>query len=273
MMQEHVSLNELMERYVQGAMDKKELEEAIYRFLLNNPSRFWLDNNEEKRLDYLCWFYPRLSRIIDAYQNSGASFDAYLFASIRWSRREYFMKEVAHSRTEAVYWNSRAVESWVYNRDEEYLPVEPSTKPISNPRQVLILMLKSYTTISDDFISRIAPRLNMKKEEIQNLVDTLRRKRLAREDALRMLKERLQTQYYRCLKYEVQLRELPEDSINYNVIQLKLEHAKIQLTRLREKCARRKTLASNRQVAEVLGIPKGTVDSAMHAVKHRSFPY
>ena len=113
----------------------------------------------------------------------------------------------------------------------------------------------------------------MKKEEIQNLVDTLRKKRLAREDALRTLKERLQTQYYRCLKYEVQLRELPEDSINYNVIQLKLEHAKIQLTRLREKCARRKTLASNRQVAEVLGIPKGTVDSAMHAVKHRSFPY
>jgi hypothetical protein len=78
-----------MHRYMQGILDKKNFETIIFKLIFNNYHYFHLNSNEEERMDYLGWLYPRLTRAIDAYHDTGSSFDVYLSSTIYWGFREY----------------------------------------------------------------------------------------------------------------------------------------------------------------------------------------
>jgi DNA-binding CsgD family transcriptional regulator len=269
-MYDFTSLDELFNRYSQGDLSKKEFEELIFRFIIKNYQRFRLfDWNQDKCVDYLCWLYPRLSRAVETYKNTGASFDAYIGALVHWSAREYRTREAEHKITEYACWKAKAEEMAVHNPEPEYLEIRPPVKPFPNPRQVLILLLKSYFYVSEDFLSRAAPALGMGKEKLRQLVDELRKLRLRRDEEIRGLKERIFCQYYRCLAFEKKLELLPKDSVYYIRMQGRVLRARTRLTAMKARLASTRMEATNRQIAEVLGIPKGTVDSSLYSIKRK----
>jgi RNA polymerase sigma factor (sigma-70 family) len=285
-MRKNLPLNELFRQYAWGELEKKQFEGLIFEFILENHRSFRLyDWDKEDYIDYVCWLYPRLSRAIDNYRETGASFEAYIASMVRWSAREYRSRQADHHITEYAAWTLRSSELMVHNSEPEYPMPESTTPPqadgvwtlrnessqqtVINPRQILFLLLKSYYFVSDDFLDRIAPRMGMEKEKLASMVNRLRELRIDREEEIRCLRERIHCQFYRCITFEKRLNAAPESSAHYAKMKSRLERARIRLTAMRKRLAGIRTDATNRQIAEVLGVPKGTVDSNLHALKKR----
>jgi hypothetical protein len=269
-MQDSSTIDELFERYTRRELSKKEFEGRIFQFVLQNYQRFHLfDWNEDKCAEYLCWLYPRLSRAIDNYKNTGASFDAYISAMIYWSAREYRTRETDHRITEYACWKAKAEEIAVSSPEPEYPERRAPLPPVPNPRQVLVLLLKTYFYLSEDFLSRAAPALGIDKEKLRCMVEELRSLRLRRDEEIQGLRERIHSQYYRCIAFEKRMESVSEDSAYYIKMREKLNRARIRLGTMKVRLAKIRMEATNRQIAKVLGVPKGTVDSNLHALKRK----
>jgi hypothetical protein len=204
---------------------------------------------------------------VENYRNRGSSFDAYIRSLVRWSAREYRSREADHLTTEYACWNAKARDTFACSQEPDYPEQPPPLKPVSNPRQVLVLLLKSYYFVSEDFISRVAPAIGIKEEKLSRLIEELRKRRVKREEEIRTLQERIYTQYYRCLTLEKRINAAPEGSAYQERMKQYRERAEKRLAGMRRRLGSIRLDPSNRQVAEVLGIPKGTVDSNLHAVK------
>jgi hypothetical protein len=269
-MQKIVSLNELLRQYTQGTLPKKDFEGCIFTFVLENRRRFRLFTwDKDTCADFLCWLYPRMSRAIDAYQDIGASFEAYIASLVYWSAREYRSRQASHALTEHAFWEARAEDMSPCDHEPVYLEPLSAIKPVSNPRQTLILLLKTYFFLSEDQIARIAPAIGIEKAQLQRLIDELRRRRLDRDEELRGLNERIHCQYYRCIVLKKKLEVALEGSAQYEKIKGQLERAQTRYNTMKKRLASMNHYATNREVAEVLGIPKGTVDSSLYAIKQK----
>jgi hypothetical protein len=267
-MPEFLPLNVLFNEYHTGIMNKKQLEGKIFQFVLDNHKRFYLFKwNREECIDYLCWLYPRLSKAIDKYQDQGTSFDAYISALIYYSSREYRFRERDHHISEHVCWKEKANDLLICSNEPSYPEKRRLYKPVSNPQQILILLLKSYYFVSDDFILRIAPALGLEKEILKEMIDELRTVRTEKEEKIRSLQERIYSQFYRCIAFEKRKNAAPEGSALQKKLQDRLYRARIRLVSMRKRLSVMRLDATNSQIADILGVPKGTIDSALHFTK------
>jgi hypothetical protein len=269
-MQNDLSLEVYYQQYACGKLSKKELEGIIFQVVLKNCKRFHLYNwSEEECIDYLCWLYPRIGRTIDRYKFCGSSFEGYIRSLIRWSSKEYHAKESNQRLMESAYWDTTVTEMAVCSQEPEYPEPEGDLSPVSNPRQILILLLKSYYHVSEDFIGRIAPVVGIEKEKLILMIEMLRKRRQERDEHIRHLRERLHSLYYRCINFERRLLTVTEGSAQELRLRRCLEKSRLRIRTLRERLKAIRLDATNRQVAEILGIPKGTVDSSLFAIKSR----
>jgi DNA-directed RNA polymerase specialized sigma24 family protein len=270
-MEKGPELMDFLKKYENGEINKKELEGNIFNYVLENPQRFRLETWErEDCIDYLCWLYPRISRAIERYEEIGASFDAYINAIIRWSSKEYRVKNSDHMVMEYAYWQTNAIEKAVFSEEPDYTPpAVPPLKGVRNRRQTLMLLLKCYSFLSDEFIERAAGALRISPVTLKGMVESMRRLRVQRDEEISALKERLFCQYYRCILFEERMKAAPEKSARREQMQQSFVKAKKHLASMRKRLKKVRRSASNREIAQVLGIPKGTVDATIFAVKER----
>jgi hypothetical protein len=273
-MQEHLPLDSYLAQFNEGGISKKELEGFIFEFILENYRNFYLNDwKEDECVDFLSWLYPRIGRTIDNYRYAGSSFTAYIGSLVRYSAREFRNTEKEHRLIEQTYWGAAVEDMFARSPEPDYLaetaPEKPF-RPVANPRQALILLLKSYSFISDDFIARAAPAIGMSKETLMQMIENLRAVRFEQDLGIRSLQERIYGQYFRCRTFEQRRDASPEGSRRYFIMQRKLERAEKRLKNMKKTLKAIKNGASNRQVAGILGVPKGTIDSSIYAVKYRS---
>ncbi|MDR1618694.1 MAG: hypothetical protein LBS06_06560 [Treponema sp.] len=277
-MQNLLSLNDLFKQYSRKNLEKRHFEELIFKSVLEDYQRYHLfDGDREEFIDYLCWLYPRISHSIDNYRDMGASFGAYVGALIRCSVKEYRFREVDRRVAECSAWTIHASEfpsrNWADNTmaadaEPEY-GEQPPAVMVSNLRQILILLLKSYYFVSDDFAARAAPIIGMEKETLKGLLDRLRKQRTKRDEAVRNLQERTHCQFYRCIIFESRLRAMPTDLACHAKMKIRLERARQRLTAMKKRLAGIRMDATNRQISELLGVSKGAIDANLHALRMR----
>jgi hypothetical protein len=291
-MQDILALNELYHQYVEGGLGRKEFEGILFRIILKNTRYFYFaDWGKDEYIDYLCWLYPRLSNAIDNYREKGYSFSTHIIALVRYSAKEYRSRQMDHYITEFAAWTVHAADMEVRSREPEYLAesspmpvgavpppsgrpgeraeVPPENTQVDNPRQILLLLLKSYYFVSDDFLKRIAPAIGMDAEKIMGMIDKLRDWRIRRDDAIRILQERIVCQFCRCIIFERRLRGAAEGTARREKLVKGLRRARERLTSLRKRLAGIRVEATNQQVADLLGITKGAVASNLYALKNR----
>jgi hypothetical protein len=268
-------LNTLMKRYTGGELGRKDFEGRIFQFIIDNPGFFRLSGwDKEAYIDYLCWFYPRLSRAIEAYVNTGSSFGAYINTMVRWSSKEYRAREMEHGIVEYTYWEAWSHDVYevkpVYSkaRDTEIVP-RVKRKNIATTRQILILLLKSYAFVSDRFIEQIAYFLDIESAQLKEWISKIKAIRLKHDEEIRRLKEHIHSQFYRCLCFERRLKALSPSCPRYQRMKECLERGRIRLDAMKKRLEGFSVSASNRLIAEVLGLPKGTVDSSLFAVRRK----
>jgi predicted transcriptional regulator with HTH domain len=271
-MENSTPFSDLHQKYIAGTLPKKNLEGMIFQHLLENFERFRLfKGNRERWNDFLSWLYPRLARAIDIYRNIGSSFDAYITGLVNSAAREYRCREADHSTTEYVCWRARAEEMMLTESEPEYFEgrEEVSIPDDINRRQILFLLLKSYFFVSDEFVTRVSRTIGMNAKNVQNMIDELRKRRSEKEAEILDLRERLHCQHYRCLAYQKRMINAQPGTNFHEKMKDRLERARKRYTAMKKRLGGMRVSASNKMIADVLGIPHGTVDSSLFAVKNR----
>jgi hypothetical protein len=189
---------------------------------------------------------------------------------IHLSAKEYGLRKKDHRIIEKTWWSAKAAEMAVCENEEPEYPENKTLPEISNPRQVLMLLLKSYHYLSEDHLSRLAPALGVSKEQLFHMVDKLRILRLQRDEEVRNFTERVHCQFYRCLTFERRLEAAALHSGHWFKMKKCLEKARKRLSSMRRTLSEIHLEASNKEVAKVMGIAKGTVDSNLYAVRHKN---
>jgi len=263
-------LSELYCAFKKGDFSKKEIEGKIYQYLLDNYGRYNVfERNRDKWSEFLGWFYTRLSRSIDLYRDVGSSFDAYMTGIIHGASREFRLREAEHYFTEYACWQAKAEEMSAHEPEHEYsgkkdiCPIPEGIKP----RQILLLLLKTYHYATEEFVNRTARVIGMDSETIWKMIDDLRKLCSGKESEILSLRERIHCQHYRCIIYQRRLNIAQFGTVYYDKTRNRFERARKRFFRMKKRLGGMRMTASNKMIASVLGIPKGTVDSGLYALR------
>ena len=271
-MQNSTSLNDLYAEFSAGLLEKREFEGAIFKSIEEDIYRLSGFDREDQE-DYFTWLYPRISRAITTYRETGASFEIYIDTLVRLTAKEYRLRQMRDHAAESTAWITQIPEMYAYENEPEYdecvtVAQEKSTK-LKNSRQLLILVLKCSSYVSYDFLERISSRLGMDPAKLCNMIKCLKEQRTKRESDIKMLHERACCQFFRCIFYERTLQTMQQDSIAAQRLRRQLERGRNRLARMRKRLEQLRPDPTNQQIAKLLGIAKGTVDSTLYALKVR----
>lgn len=269
-MQREKRLSELYRLYADGDLPKKDFEGKIFQYLLENQKYYHVFEGKNGKWDeFLSWFYTRLVKAIDMYQDIGSSFDAYISCLIYGAAKEFRCREAEHYITEYVCWQAKAEEMHAYENDpEKSVSFENISIPKDiKPKQILFLLLKSYYFVTEEFVEQTARTIGMKSETLWNLIDKLRKLHSEKESHVQKLRERVHCQHYRCLVYQRRLHNCQKGTLYYEKLKVMFERARKRFYAMKKRLSGIRMTASNRMIADVLGIPKGTVDSGIYSMK------
>jgi len=276
-MQGLCTLNELYADYAAGLMKKKDFEGSIFKTIQENVHCFGLVGwNREDSDDYISSLYPRISRAIDAYQETGASFESYIGSMVRLTAREYRSRQMRGYCEETAAWIAHLPEMYVCENEMEYDEHTTETEgliKLNNPRQLLILILKCSNHISADFLEKISPRLGIEPDSLSEMIDNLRQQYEKRAADILALREKINSQFYRCILYEKKLQTLMSDSPLAQRLNRYLKTGRSRLEKTRRRLAHSRVDPSNSEIAKLLGISKGTVDSVLYNLRLQGTPY
>ncbi|MCL2186483.1 MAG: hypothetical protein FWB86_11655 [Treponema sp.] len=272
-----LKLNNLFDDYLLGEISRYDFEGFIYHFLLNNQEKTCLAHWKRYEYDdFLSWFYPRLQQAIEMYQDIGASFEAFFSKYILISSKEYRNEITSCEIIEYSTWSSQVSELYAHEEPAFYLEknAEKIIKDLiidkqgrKNTRRILSLIIKCYYYISDDFAEKVAPKIGIKSEELLEMLKKIRSIRQKKDDDIYNMKERIYSQFFRCQIYERNLLYFKENESLYNKKKLQLKKARKRLASMRKRLASIRKEATNDQVAEIIGVTKGTVDASLYRLK------
>ncbi|MCL2373751.1 MAG: hypothetical protein FWC65_00725 [Treponema sp.] len=270
-MQSLKTLSDPYQCYIAGNLPKKSFEGILFQYVLDNCEycRF-LGQDKSSWEDFVCWLYPRLVRAIDMYRDLGSSFDAYITALVHGASKEYRCREADHRITEYACWQARAQEMCVCENEDEYPEYQNDIcipKGIKS-RQILLLLLKSYYFASDDFVEKVARTIDMETETIMRMISELKKLRCEKETERMDLRDRLYCQHYRCLTYQKRMNAAEAGTEYRRKMERRYERAQRRFMNMKKRLGKMRVGPSNRMIAEVMGIPKGTVDSSLSAIKN-----
>jgi len=278
-MKEDRPLHEMFERYAAGGIDRPRLEGEIFTFISSHPWRYKLASwNVEEREDFTADLYPIIRKTIDAYRNTGACFDAYVYSAVRWEALAFRCRKSETAAMERAYWRTMRAETTYddespYEAEESDPAREGRGEPIPRKkRQILALSLKCCLFVSSDFCRRIAPAVGMEAAELETKMGQLREKIAARTLRRRDLEERAAAQYYRSVVMEAKAGSAAVDGARRLKYEKSAALARKRHEKLRSKAASVSLEPTNREVADSLGVPKGTVDASLFFLKRRSAP-
>jgi len=283
-------LSDLHQRYTIGSLPKKDFEGRLFQYLLDNHERYRIfEGNKNRWNDFLSWLYPRIVRAIVLYRELGSSFDAYITGLVYRASKEFQHREASNSLTEYTCWEARAQEMVACESEPEYLTsyAQPKFSAIAHnavqgfpaedaitlpkdikPQQILLLLLKSYFFVSEEFVNRVACAIGMNTGTVMQMIEELRKLRSEREGKITSLRDRVYSQYYRCLTYQKRMDTAQAGSEHRKKWEGRYQRARCRFAKMRTRLKKMRVGAPNRMISLVTGIPKGTVDSSLFAIKN-----
>jgi endonuclease III-like uncharacterized protein len=284
------ALQDMYDSYKAGALSRSDFEGRLFQRLLANPAQYRVfPGNETRWNEFVSSFYSRLSRAIDLYRDIGATFDNYIAGLVYNGAKEYRGRETERRITEYSCWQARARDlavcenagGYLSDDSEDDTDTPPNICPaagrglgLSVPRNIkrkhiLLLLLKSYYFVSDDFTAKVAKAIGMDYRKVTTMIGELKKRREKNETEIQTIRERLFSQYYRYLALQEKLEAALPGSPHSEKMHARLERARKRFAVMKNRFSKMRRDAPNRLISEITGIPKGTVDSSLFYIKQQ----
>ncbi|WP_018527272.1 hypothetical protein [Alkalispirochaeta alkalica] len=273
------SLNHYHQDYLAGKISWDRFVAEALKFMRKALSRRNRLGGEEVE-DIIANFYPRLMPMTTGYQDQGSSFEAYLATTLYHSSREYVRRRIEHRKNliylsdEGDLWLAREelvgepdITFHYGTHEPDLLPLQETGTAESLNRQFLFLFCKNVPLLSCQDCETFAAILDLPLSWITAIREYCQRHRTDRVQRRTILRERRDRHYSAMMRYQRDLHEA-DPAIRGRLKDRSDHHRRLWLLYI-QRLKRQNLHLSNREVALLLGIPKGTVDSSLHTLGKR----
>ena len=284
-------LTKLLAEYRSGLTARKLLIREISLFVYNYPLKV-CRMEEDLCSDFFCFFYPKIERMIDSFEIRDVPFEAYIIKSIRLQlktfsshqKEGYFSLSMQKNLIFWPYWERTS--DYCCGEEEYRYRAAPETISLLKKRLENSFSLTSSGTIKDRTLKKRVTMLILKNifavrdenfpfaakligRDIQWLEDSrVELKTAVEKRSLRKRKicERRNFQFCRLyilhqkLLHEALYREKEQISLRIDKTKSKI----IQLNKMIDSISQTPT---HTDVANIMNIPKGSVDSGLYYLK------
>ena len=286
-------------RYQRTGAGRRELLDRIGAYVYRFP--LWQSGpvDDDDCGEFYLYCRPRLQDLIDRFQDQGRPFEAYLKSVLTWQLRSYYR---AKRRRDAEwrlagtpsFWDPDAAElsSGATDARARRTPAAAATRPATAPatlpatlpaaqattaaagnpavrRRLLFAVLKNCLRMHDTHVPAWAGLCG--RADLQALVGVARRVSGASQRRWTRLSQRSNHAFAMARMVEGQLRD-EIDADRRRLLEERLQRARRTATNARAELGAVRLGPSNRQIAQILEVPKGTVDTGLFWLKHRFHP-
>jgi hypothetical protein len=274
------SLNALVAYYQKTGLGLAEILNRLALRIYNYPSGKSLANEDDCGEFYL-YFYPRLIRTLGKFQDRGKPFEWYFNSVLRWHYKVYCTRK----RKDQIRWAvARSVLFWELPDPGPVLPastlsMDPRESAIPFDRfggsrentcrkRILLLALKNARHLDDYAIRWISGFSGVEEDHLVALVERLRANLYKQELRLHRLYRRQNKIFTKIFLFQ---RDLLWEIDPEKKAQLALSLCELRrvLRSVQRKIHRVRLHPSNREIAELLHIPKGTIDTSLYWLRRQ----
>jgi len=242
--------------------------------------------DEDLSGDFFCYFLPRIPGLIKRFTFTGKPFEVYLVSCMKWQMKTFLSKQIRDDRRRRVIEHISATDAYSQNdyedcgtevdEEEPYIPLLKSILKIDSKgnvteepfkRRLLYLALSSCEYVSEHIVIRISIMTGIPKLKIEELMKALDERMEKTRARLRMLQTRRNSHYFRIVYVHEELSRNPDREKRLNLME-ELKEEKRKFERTCEELRNLQAGPSHRDIAEVMGIPKGSVDSGIYYIRH-----
>lgn len=238
------------------------------------------NGNHQQAVEAAGEFYPHLRRLVHRYRDTGSSFDAYLRTSVRYFCRKKYAETGQRRLAEVVAEPEHPVFNGLFTHEKFSHEIESRPYPFHDDgtetlrsrdatrRQLLFVLCSNLPILDNDELERYSSLLDVPVGwlyALQTVALTIVERRRERKTRLAELRDR---HYAFVLESRRQLLvATTEERRNRYERSHRYHYARWQVYRRR--LHRNRCTLSHREVALLLGVPKGSIDSAIHSFRHK----
>lgn len=271
-----ISLDNAYARYKDGLIDWHTFASICYTYIIEFLGRV-LRMPQKERFEIAAEFYPRFCNLVDRYEEQGSSFETYVKVSVRFYCRSCVERRNNQESQELLVSD---IEEIPYGDDDTTGAIQFEDTPIIDialrdaavltntrtkdtvRRQLLISFCKNFPVLSDAEVHRIAHVLKIPQPLIDGLTAYVHDRRSRYQERRCTYRRKRDYHFYHMQSLQLKTAHHLPTKKREQLIQRAAYHRDRWIF-YRERLSRQNIRLSNRDVSELLGVPKGSVDSAM----------
>ena len=277
-------LTEKVLRYQETGEGLQTLIRDIALIVYSFPRRAYRWDEDDSS-DFFCGFFPKIPAMIRRFSYRGRPFEAYLTTTLRWQLKTHAAKKIAANRQEQlaarynISWNGLQPSSdpWVLAEESaRYSPevakilkvqADGRTRDASAAKRVLFLLMKEVNSVDDWTVNRVSSLTGFDNTWLTGCIAELRGRMAVRVGHYYRLTGRRNQLHLQvgCL-HERMATELDLPARLKLAAEIRRMHSR--LARTRAELARIHMSPSHKDISEVIGVPKGSVDSGLFYLKN-----
>jgi DNA-directed RNA polymerase specialized sigma24 family protein len=245
------------------------------------PRVYWyprhkLGWDEDACGEFYAHFQPRLFRLLSRFKDKGKPFETYLCSVMSWELKNFTRDRKKSDRI----WNTALRLEYPEEQgcsETEWEEARPETldervaslfRNGADRRNILSLCLKNIRHMTPERLSGLAALLRVPEEVLSGYAQALRSRMAPREKRLEMFRGRRNRAYSNARLLERELQEELDPGRRSAILE-RLATARKRMRTAMHRMSRIMLNPTNREIAEVLAVPKGTVDSGLFWLKRK----
>ena len=270
---DHQALTPLTRRvlnYQRTGVGKSELLEELSLRCYDYPRRKLYGFEPDDAGEFLLRSIGRLGRLLDLFQYRGVPFEHYINSVLSWQLHSYAR---SRHRARLAWETARDPNAWdgrlpaaartigLEDLEAVWTTIEQrSRRPESAKRRYLVFLLKAHRVLDCAVVEAACRRAGLDEERVARLIERAGEHR--HEHRVRKLTERRNHAYWLALEATNAFGASPDPN-DQAIARARHATASRTASQARSDLARARTTPSNARIAELTGMPKGTVDGIM----------
>ncbi len=272
------TLTELVVSYKKTGKGFDEIARRMSALVYEFPTQY-RGFDEDDSGEFLLFLYPKFHRFIENFSPEGKPFENYFRRSLRWQVKSYATKmRTRRARYKAEECPGLWPDGCVYGEEEvheagtlygpEFFDRAGRTPSIADPkkRRMIVLALKGCTGMDDRQLERVARRIGISPPWLVLQRDRLEERLRKKDPRLETLRRRRNTAFATIVQVQGELSGCIEPRRRAKLAYRLRVHRK-RLETARSLIARVPLRPTNDEIALILGIPKGSVDSTLYYLR------
>jgi len=267
--------------YQQGIVSYESISGYISLYVYDYPRRtkHW---DQDRCSDFFVFVHHRLKKMADSFVFSGLPFEAYLNVSLKHQMNSFLKKRREKELKEEVFCRMCAAgsledESSLYKiRDDfNYEIKEPvavykrKTGLGRTKQRLFFLALSDPDRLDDDSIAQISASTGYSIDYINRCCMAVKEKVLQKREELRRLREKKSGWFFQLLVIQDKIMNEPDPDKRL-WLEERMQRLRDRIERISKKIAAKAScLVTHQDLAQVLGVSKGTVDSSIFYLKRK----